>query len=432
MSLITNAILVRYGEVSLRGKNRAEFLHWLRNNLSRRLRSVGIGWPVSLGDGECRIKVRESDGETIGRALAAVSEVPGVVWYAPAHRIAPREAGLRDGAPNWPLIEETVVSWAASSFEENLSFRVRARRALKSFPVPSPEIEARLGEVIRRRTAWQKVRLKRPDRTFYVDFRADGLYLYGERMQGAGGLPVGSAGRAVALLSGGIDSPVAAYLMARRGCSVDFVHFSAEFPRPQTAGAEKVARLAALLSRYTLRSRLYVVPYGHFEVAMLGGRTRYELQHFRTFMARVAERVAAEREAPVLVSGDCLGQVASQTLENMASVSRAVGIPILRPLVGFDKQEIIALARSIGTYELSIGPDKDCCALIGGHPKTRSFVDVLDREQERLIEDYEELVRRSLEDAVVVDCRCGRVTAVRALRETHSGLLASAPRGGCP
>jgi thiamine biosynthesis protein ThiI len=387
------------------------------------LRAIGITWPVSVGEGGCRIKVPKPSNDTIIQALGAVAEVPGVVWYSPAHRIAPHDAGLDTGEPNWPLIEDTVACWARDRFEDGLSFRVRVRRALKSFPVPSPEIESRLGSVIRRRTTWDTVRLKKPDRTFYLDFRSDGLYLYGERLRGAGGLPVGSAGCVVALLSGGIDSPVAAYLMARRGCNVDFVHFTSQLPSPKTAVDTKVARLAAILSRYTLRSRLYVVPAGHFEIALVGGRTRYELVLFRTFMARVAERVAHSRGATMLVAGDCLGQVASQTIENMASLSRAVEIPVLRPLVGFDKQEIIRLAREIGTYELSIEPEKDCCALLGRHPKTRSVPEIIRKEESRLFEDYFGLIRRSLEDAVVLEFRCGTPTACRTVANADPRLL---------
>jgi thiamine biosynthesis protein ThiI len=194
---------------------------------------------------------------------------------------------------------------------------------------------------------------------------------------------------------------VAAYLMARRGCRVDFIHFTAAAPHQEEQ--QKVWRLATQLSRYTIGSRLFVVPYVHFDLALMREKVEYELILFRRFMVRVAQVLAGRLRARALVSGDTLSQVASQTISNLVSTSRAAELPIFRPLIAYDKEETIALAQKIGTYELSIEPYKDCCALISGHPKTRSRHERLLVLEKRAFPDYDGLVERTLADAVCLE-----------------------------
>jgi thiamine biosynthesis protein ThiI len=271
-------------------------------------------------------------------------------------------------------------------------------RGNKLLPFASPELASELGQAIRDQTPWQRVDLKNPDLTFHLDLRCAATFLYADKLRGPGGLPVGTSGRVLALLSGGIDSPVAAYLMAKRGCRVDFLHFTAASPRQEEGS--KVWRLATRLSRSTLASRLFIAPYVHFDLALMREKVEFELVLFRRFMARVAQTLARQLRARALVSGDTLSQVASQTMANLVSTSRAVDLPILRPLIAFDKEETIALAQKIGTYSLSIEPYKDCCALISGSPKTRSHHERLVQLESKFFPDYDQLILRTLADSI--------------------------------
>ena len=204
-----------------------------------------------------------------------------------------------------------LVSWARAVYSPGKTFRIRGNRGNKSYPATSPQIEQVLGSLIVEETPWERVKLKNPDQTFYVDVQDDGIYLYLEKIKGAGGLPVGVGGRILVLFSGGIDSPVAAYMMARRGCPVDFIHFTVSDPR-RSGKEDKIPELARILSRYTIRSRLFLVPYVHFDMALLRKKSRYRLILFRRFMARVAEQLAGRTGSVALATGDALGQVASR------------------------------------------------------------------------------------------------------------------------
>jgi thiamine biosynthesis protein ThiI len=222
-----------------------------------------------------------------------------------------------------------------------------------------------------------------------------------------GGLPVGVTGRVLTLLSGGIDSPVAAYLIARRGCSVDFIHFTADQPQQNQAEGNKVSQIVQELSRITMRSRLYLVPSSYFQVAILGRQMKNELIIFRRFMTRVAERLARKRDAQALVVGDSLGQVASQTLENIVTNSQAGELPILRPLLTYDKEEIVELAKRIDTYHISLKPYKDCCSILVSNPRAKSNHVLISREERALLPEYEDLIDRTLKDAVCLEYAWG-------------------------
>ncbi|MGH8272378.1 MAG: tRNA sulfurtransferase, partial [Gammaproteobacteria bacterium] len=256
--------------------------------------------------------------------------------------------------------------------------------------------------------------LSAPDRTFHIGIYPQGVLLYAERNIGLGGLPAGSSGRVLALLSGGIDSPVAAFLMARRGCRVDCLHFSANYLDRDHAADTPVGRLARRLSRYTQQLTLHVAPYVPFDLALTGQHSGYELVLFRRFMLRTAERLARRRRAVALVSGDSLSQVASQTLENLVALDAVATMPIFRPLIGLNKQEIITWARRIGSYETSIEPYKDCCALIGRGPKTRARADRLAVLEAERIGDYDALIETVLAETSTLHFEHGELTAQAA------------------
>jgi thiamine biosynthesis protein ThiI len=262
----------------------------------------------------------------------------------------------------------------------------------------SQKVNEAVGDAVNNATGW-KVRLNRPDVTIYVEIAEKNTYIYAEKLEGPGGLPVGVSGRAICLLSGGIDSPVAAWYMMKRGCPVVFVHFHTYTSKIE----EKIENIVKTLNKYQFGSRVYYVPFFDAQERIIENVSpEYRIVLFRKFMMRFAEEVARKENAHAIVTGDNVGQVASQTLENMRVIHTSTSYPVLAPLVGFDKKEIIETAQKIGTYQFSILPYKDCCsALVAKHPKTRAKAEDI-REIEKLM-SVESLVSESVERAEVVD-----------------------------
>ena len=349
------------------------------------------------------IEVPPSETAELDRALEAIATVFGVELALPAFvipRIHGGEAVMADR-----LLEQTVAfccrlaSEAAGQPGEGFALRVRRRD--QAFPIRSQVIAEVAGRRILADTAWERVDLSNPAFKIFVEPHEEAIYVWTRRVRGPGGLPVGVAGRLVGMLSGGFDSPVAAWMMAARGAALDFVHLTPSGADPEAPAASKAVRLARTLSRYTGRSRLIIVPYTHFDLRLTGSRTGYEALLFRRFAFRCGEAVARKFGAAALSTGDSLSQVASQTLENLISVDAAVSLPILRPLVGLDKVTIMNRAEQIGTWDISAIPAKDCCALIAGAPRTRSDPRRIARVEARLFPDPGEVVRSSLLESVV-------------------------------
>jgi len=279
------------------------------------------------------------------------------------------------------------------------SFRVSVRRADKRFPLTSPQAEREIGGRIKEARGW-RVDLENADLVIHVELLTnDAFYFFGKE-KGSGGLPTGTAGRVVCLLSGGIDSPVAAHRMMKRGCAVTFVHFHS-YPILSRASQEKARQLATLLTTWQQRSRLYLVPFGDIQqqvVLAVPGPMRVVV--YRRLMLRIAERIAHLRHAQALVTGDAVGQVASQTLENLAVVGSVATLPLFRPLIGMDKDEITAEAQRIGSYPISIIPDQDCCTLFTPrNPQTRARLAEIEAAEQAL--PIEELVGRAVQEAAV-------------------------------
>src|SRR5262249_24262921 len=251
------------------------------------------------------------------------------------------------------------------------SFRIDARRADKSFPLTSPEINRLLGAAVKEKTG-ARVDLEHAEVTIEVEILPEGAFFDFEKVAGPGGLPVGASGRVVSLISGGFDSPVAAYRMMQRGCRLIFVHFHSA-PYLDRTSQDKCRELVRLLTRHQFKSRLYLVPFGEIQRTIVAGVLRpLRVVLYRRMMLRIAEAIARKEKALALATGESLAQVASQTLDNMAVIQQAAMLPILRPLVGMDKQEIIDQARRIGTFEISSQPDQDCCQLfVPKHPATK-------------------------------------------------------------
>jgi thiamine biosynthesis protein ThiI len=374
------SIVCHYHEIALKKKNRTFFEEQLCKNIRKGLGDLEHG-PVERRFG--RIVVRLSPDAKTKELEDRLGHVFGINSYSPAwiceSNIDTIETRL------WDLIAER-------EFE---SFKIHARRADKTFPLQSPEINRRLGALVVKKTG-KRVRLEAPDLTCYVHIVGNTTYLYFDRFRGAGGLPVGASGRVAVLLSGGIDSPVAAYKILRRGCRATFVHFHS-FPHTSLESQDKVRQLAAILNRYQHRAKLFMVPFAETQrqiVALTPPESRVVL--YRRMMVRIAQRIALRDRAKALITGDSIGQVASQTLENIQVISEAASrLPILRPLVGEDKEDIISAARSIGTFETSIVPDDDCCSLfVPRHPVTRARLEDIQRAETEL--DTDLLVRDAL------------------------------------
>ncbi|HEY7676528.1 MAG TPA: tRNA uracil 4-sulfurtransferase ThiI [Candidatus Methylomirabilis sp.] len=396
-------ILVHYGEIALKKGNRPYFVRRLRENLEAAVGPLGVR---SIVEKMGRLVLRLDPGGATAEIAARLARTFGVVSFAPALR-APRDLEGLTAA-----VEGLV---AGRRFE---SFRITARRADPAYPHKSPEVERHLGAAVQRLTG-ARVDLERPASTVYVEILPGEAICYVDRAAGPGGLPVGSSGTVTALLSGGIDSPVAAFRMLKRGARVHFVHFSGQ-PFHDTRSMEKAEELAAVLATYQGPSRLAVVPFGEIQrEVVLAVPVALRVLVYRRLMMRIAGCLAAADRAKALVTGESLGQVASQTLENLAVVEAASPLPLLRPLIGMDKAEIIAQARAIGTYEISIEPDQDCCRLfVPKHPATRATADEVAAAEKAL--DVEALVRRGVQGAQE------RKIAVPRITPRHAGAAAGA------
>ena len=274
--------------------------------------------------------------------------------------------------------------WKLVSPRKFETFKIDSRRANKKYPLSSQQMNELLGDVIRTRSG-QTVRLEGPELTCYVDIVEQSAFLYFRKLKGVNGLPVSSSGKVVVLMSGGIDSPVAAFKVLKRGCRAIFVHFHS-LPHTTPESLDKVRRLVSILTEYQYRSKIYMIPFAELQrqvVAFTPAETRVIL--YRRLMMRLAEEIARREGAHALVTGESIGQVASQTLENLRVISDATQLPILRPLIGEDKEEIIAVARRIGTFPISILPHEDCCSLfVPRHPETRAKLDGIQRIESRL------------------------------------------------
>lgn len=363
----TNAILIRFAEVFLKKGRRAWFLAKLKSSLERQIRNAG-DFKVRDGHDFFLIVKKDAKGQNLpffnldDTLTAALDRTFGIASYAPC-RIVSRDI---------EVLEQEVIDIADSDVAVASSFRIDATRSDKSYPLKSVEINIRLGNIVNERTK-VKVNLKTPDVTIHCVILHNEAALFTRVSKGPGGLPIGSSGKVILLLSGGIDSPVAGYRMMRRGCEIEAVHFDA-MPYTTPQAREKVIELARIMAEYQGSLNLTIVPFGAIQEDLRDKAPgTYLVILYRRFMLRIAARIAASRGALALCTGDNLGQVASQTLENMTTIGSAVNMTILRPLLTFDKMETVDLARRIGTYKTSILPFDDCCSLfVPPHPQTAS------------------------------------------------------------
>jgi thiamine biosynthesis protein ThiI len=384
--------IVHYHELALKGRNRPYFQNRLVRHLRSLLKPFGIRQVDALPG---RIRVMLPEEAAWDDVKGALGRVFGVTHFSPAQSVPLAPDG------NLELMKTAIgEAVAVRSFG---TFRVSTKRADKRYPLTSIEVDRAIGAHICALTG-KRVSLGAPDLTIEIELLTRDAYFSLEREQGPGGLPTGVSGKVACLLSGGIDSPVAAYRMMKRGCQAVFVHFHGR-PYVTRASEEKVRELVALLTRYQLYSRLYLVPFGDIQrQIVLGAPAPFRIVLYRRMMLRIAEELARRERCWGLVTGDSLGQVASQTPENLTVVQEAAQLPVLRPLIGMDKLEITREAERIGTFETSIEPDQDCCRLfVPPHPVIRS-----DAEQVRRIErgfDLGTLVKEGIEHLELVEAQ---------------------------
>jgi len=385
-------VVVHYHEIGLKGRNRGMFERMLVDNLRDAL-PAGAGRLESLNG---RILVH-TGGSPDDAALEAVSSTFGVASFSPGLQVVPS------------VEEMTAAALELLAPLEFASFAVAARRAGKQHPMTSHEINVEVGARVKDATS-AAVRLDDPDATVHIEALGGRALVYVDRRRGPGGLPVGSSGRVGVLLSGGIDSPVAAYRMMRRGARAVLVHFHSA-PFTDRAGTRKAVELATCIASRQGTTKLLLVALGETQREIVSAAPQaLRVVLYRRFMVRIAGHLARRSGAKALVTGDSLGQVASQTLENLACVDEAATLPLLRPLVGDDKQDIVDEARRIGTYEISIQPGADCCSLfVPRSPATRARVEECLEAEASM--DVEAMVRRCVEEAeVLVLSRDGAVT----------------------
>jgi tRNA uracil 4-sulfurtransferase len=339
-------VTVRYHEIALKGRNRPFFVDRLATNLRKATADLGGKVHVLAG----RLLVEMPDDVPWDETHTRIGSVFGIANYSRITQVARDLDALKAAAV------------AALRGTSTRSFRVTTKRSDKTFPANSVEIDREVGGAIFQQLG-VKVDLHHPEVEVYVEVLRDRIFFSFERLPGAGGFPVGTSGRVAVLLSGGIDSPVAAYRLMKRGCTVTLIHFHS-FPILDHTTIDKAHSLARILTRYQYRTRLALVPFGPVQqtiVAHCPAPLRVVL--YRRFMVRIAEALAVRYGTKALVTGESLGQVASQTLDNMIAIDEAAQTPILRPLVGMDKEEITIEARRIGTFAVSTLPDQDCCQL---------------------------------------------------------------------
>ena len=380
------SIVVHYQEIALKGKNRPWFLGRLVRNLRRALSDLDVV-AVRLLMG--RIEIQLGPGASREQAGERVRRTFGIANFSYARRVA--------------LDIDTIARAILDDLGDRTcgSFRVSVRRADKRFPMTSPQAEREIGGRIKEARGW-KVDLDEPELTIHVELLTHEAFYFFGKERGAGGLPTGTAGRVTCLLSGGIDSPVAAHRMMKRGCAVSFVHFHS-YPILSRASIGKARELVRLLTMWQQRSRLYLVAFGDIQqqvVLAVPGPMRVIV--YRRLMLRIAERIGMARGAKALVTGEVVGQVASQTLENLQVIGSVATLPVFRPLIGMDKEEIMDEARRLGSYEISIIPDQDCCTLFTPrNPLTRGRLEHVEAAERAL--PIDEIVEKAAAGAVVED-----------------------------
>ncbi len=380
------AFLVKYGEIGLKGNNRHIFENALRDRVLEKLSPLGE-YKVTREQG--RIFVECPEGYDYEDTVEALGRVFGVSGFCPVEVV---------GSTEWETVKQAVADFVEKMYpRKDFTFKVAAKRADKQYPVTSPEMCADIGGYLLERFPELSVDVHNPQEVITVEIR-NRAYLYSKVLPGPGGMPVGTSGKAMLLLSGGIDSPVAGYMISKRGVELEAAYFHAP-PYTSERAKEKVVDLARLVSRYTGPIRLHIINFTDIQLAIYERCPHEELTIImRRYMMRIAEHFAKMGGCLGLVTGESIGQVASQTMQSLLTTNAVCELPVYRPLIGFDKVEIIDIAKKIGTFETSILPYEDCCTIfVAKHPVTKPVLPVIEKSEEVLSGVMEDLVKTAIE-----------------------------------
>lgn len=391
--MIFHAFLIKYAEIAIKGKNRYLFEDALVKQMRLALEPVEGDFRVIKEQG--RVYVLCPEEYDFDEAVEALQRVFGIVGISPV--VIYEDQGFEQ-------MGKDVVSYMKARYPEfSGTFKVYTRRARKSYPINSMEVSASLGGLILDAFPEASVDVHNPQLTLSVEIR-EKIYVYSETIPGSGGMPVGTNGKAMLLLSGGIDSPVAGYMVAKRGVGLDAVYFHAP-PYTSERAKQKVVDLAKKVAAYTGPIRLHVVNFTDIQLSIYDKCPHDELTIImRRYMMRIAETLAKKCGCLGLITGESIGQVASQTMQSLLVTNEVCTLPVYRPLIGFDKQEIVEISEKIDTFETSILPYEDCCTIfVAKHPVTKPKLDVIQRSEQRLSEDIDHLVEAALETTEIIE-----------------------------
>lgn len=388
------SFLIKYAEIGVKGKNRYLFEDALVKQIHHRLKNLEGNFSVTKEAG--RIYAEAAEDFDYDEVIDALQHVFGIVGICPMVQI--EDNGYED-------LKAQVVKYIDDAYEnKNFTFKVVARRANKQYPVVSDQINRDLGEVILNAFPETKVNVHTPDVLLRVEVRHK-INIFSETIPGPGGMPIGTAGRAMLLLSGGIDSPVAGWMIAKRGVTIDATYFHAP-PYTSERAKQKVVDLAKLVAKYTGPIRLNIINFTDIQLYIYDQCPHDELTIImRRYMMKIAETIAKENDCLALVTGESIGQVASQTMQSLAVTNEVCELPVMRPLIAFDKQDIVDISVKIGTYETSVLPYEDCCTIfVAKHPVTKPSLKKIKNSEKKLDEKIDELMKTALETREVIRC----------------------------
>ena len=388
------SFLIKYAEIGVKGKNRYLFEDALVKQIHHRLKNLEGNFSVTKEAG--RIYAEAAEDFDYDEVIDALQHVFGIVGICPMVQI--EDNGYED-------LKAQVVKYIDDAYEnKNFTFKVVARRANKQYPVVSDQINRDIGEVILNAFPETKVNVHTPDVLLRVEVRHK-INIFSETIPGPGGMPIGTAGRAMLLLSGGIDSPVAGWMMAKRGVELTAIHFASP-PYTSERAKQKVVDLAKLVAKYTGPIRLNIINFTDIQLYIYDQCPHDELTIImRRYMMKIAETIAKENDCLALVTGESIGQVASQTMQSLAVTNEVCELPVMRPLIAFDKQDIVDISLKIGTYETSVLPYEDCCTIfVAKHPVTKPSLKKIKNSEKKLDEKIDELMKTALETREVIRC----------------------------
>ena len=392
------SFLIKYAEIGLKGKNRYKFEDTLVSRIKNSLSDWKDNFSVYKEQERIYVDSKSDFSDYYDKVVDRLKKVFGVFTICPIKKI--------DFTDDYKKLSSEILDFIKNVYGENptFTFKVKTRRINKNFPMHSDEISAELGGDILNKYQNLKVDVHNPDVTIYVEIR-NHINIYSEKIPGPGGLPIGTSGKAMLLLSGGIDSPVAGYMVSKRGVIIEAIYFHAP-PYTSDRAKQKVIDLAKIVSKWSIKIKLHIINFTEIQLKIYEKCPHDELTIImRRFMMKIAEIIANKNECLALITGESIGQVASQTVESLRATNEVTKLPVFRPLIGFDKEEIIRIAKSIDTFETSILPFEDCCTIfVAKHPVTKPKLNSIYKSEEKLKNEIEELINKAIETEEIVLC----------------------------